>query len=226
MGRGRGASLRQRAGLASAVWAVAFSLLAVVAATPRGPTAALSVDDVTPVVGQIVHFDASASVGHDEGNGRIVSYEFDFGDGDGTREQSSPMASHAYSLVGPKRATVTVQDARENEGSASVRIDVQAGSRPPEALRISRRNRRTRSRRNPLRARSRSCRSRSRTSGTPPPRPPRSTSRIGVRTGRSSRSGRRLFRHRSRRKLPWSSTRPRSLRWASGTTRCKSSSAT
>ena len=130
MGRRRGASLRQRAGLASAVYAVAFSLLAVVAATPRGPTAALSVDDVTPVVGQIVHFDASASVGHDEGNGRIVSYEFDFGDGDGTREQSSPMASHVYSLVGPKRATVTVQDARENEGSASVRIDVQAGSPP------------------------------------------------------------------------------------------------
>ena len=131
MGRGRGVlSLRQRAGLASAVWAIAFSLLAVVAATPRGPTAALSVDDITPVVGQIVHFDASASVGHDEGKGRIVSYEFDFGDGTGTREQSSPMASHAYSLVGPKWASVTVEDARGNEGSASVRIEVRSGSPP------------------------------------------------------------------------------------------------
>src|SRR2546428_553987 len=131
--RGAKVSLRQRAGLASAVWAVAFSLLAVVAATPKGPTAMLSVDDVTPVVGQIVHFDASGSVPHDEGKGRIVSYEFDFGDGNHTREQSSPFATHAYSLVGPKRATVDVEDARGNDGSASVRIDVQPKSPPTGA---------------------------------------------------------------------------------------------
>ena len=112
------------------MWAVAFSLLAVVAATPRGPTAVLSVDDVTPIVGQIVHFDASASVPHDNGKGRIVSYEFDFGDGNHTREQSSPLASHAYSLVGPKRASVEVEDARGNEGRASVRIDVQPKPSP------------------------------------------------------------------------------------------------
>src|SRR5881628_3786019 len=131
--RGAKVSLRQRAGLASAVWAVAFSLLAVVAATPQGPTAVLSVDDTTPVVGQIVHFDASGSVPHDQGKGRIVSYEFDFGDGNHTREQSSPFASHAYSLVGPKRATVDVEDARGNEGSASVRIDVEPKSPPTGA---------------------------------------------------------------------------------------------
>ena len=128
--RGAKVSLRQRVGLASAVWAVAFSLLAVVAATPNGPTAMLSVDDVTPVVGQIVHFDASASVPHDQGNGRIVSYEFDFGDGNHTREQSSPFASHAYSIAGPKRVTVDVEDARGNEDSASVRIDVHPKSPP------------------------------------------------------------------------------------------------
>src|SRR5438093_11183379 len=131
--RGAKVSLRQRAGLASAVWAVAFSLLAVVAATPKGPTAMLSVDDTTPVVGQIVHFDASGSVPHDQGKGRIVSYEFDFGDGNHTREQSSPFASHAYSLFGPKRATVDVEDARGNEGSASVRIDVEPKSPPTGA---------------------------------------------------------------------------------------------
>jgi len=122
-------SLRTRVGLASAGWAVAFSLLAVAAATPRGPTAMLSVDDTTPVIGQIVYFDASASVGHDNGNGRIVSYEFDFGDGNRTREQDSPLASHAYSLAGPRRASVTVEDARGNEGTASVRIEVQP--KPP-----------------------------------------------------------------------------------------------
>lgn len=131
MGRGRATlSLRERAGLASAVWAVAFSLLAVVAATPKGPTAMLSVDDATPVVGQVVHFNASASVGHDNGQGRIVSYEFDFGDGNHTHEQSSPLASHAYSEVGTKRASVTVEDERGKEGSASVRIDVQPKAPP------------------------------------------------------------------------------------------------
>src|SRR5437879_12625553 len=93
----------------------------------------LSVEDVTPAVGQIVHFDASASVPHDQGNGRIVSYAFDFGDGNHTREQSSPFASHGYSLVGPKRAIVQVEDARGNEGSASVRIDVQPKSPPTGA---------------------------------------------------------------------------------------------
>jgi len=130
VGRGRGrVALRTRVGLASAGWAIAFSLLAVVAATPRGPTAMLSVDDTTPVIGQIVYFDASASIGHDNGNGRIVSYEFDFGDGNRTHEQESALASHAYSLAGPRRASVTVEDARGNEGTASVRIDVQL--RPP-----------------------------------------------------------------------------------------------
>jgi len=126
-------SLRQRVGLASAVWAVAFSLLAVVAATPKGPTAVLSVDDLTPAVGQVVRFDASASIPHDQGNGRIVSYEFDFGDGNHTREQSSPFARHAYSFVGLKQATVQVEDARGNEDIASVRIDVQPESPPTGA---------------------------------------------------------------------------------------------
>src|SRR5947209_6965471 len=130
VGRGRGRlSLRTRVGLASAGWAVAFSLLAVAAATTRGPTAMLSGDGPTPGIGQIVYFDASASVDHDTENGRIVSYEFDFGDGNRTREQDSPLASHAYSLAGPRRASVTVEDARGNQGTASVRIEVQP--KPP-----------------------------------------------------------------------------------------------
>ena len=115
------------------MWAVAFSLLAVAAATPTGPTAMLSVDDLAPAVGHIVHFDASASIPHDQGKGRIVSYEFDFGDGNHTREQSSPFARHAYSFVGMKRATVQVEDARGNEDRASVRIDVRPESPPTGA---------------------------------------------------------------------------------------------
>ena len=76
--------LRGRAAIALAVWAVAFTMLAVAAALPGGPTARLSVDDATPVVGQVVHFNASASGAHDAGNGRIVGYRFSFGDGQRT----------------------------------------------------------------------------------------------------------------------------------------------
>ncbi len=122
-------SLRQRAGIALVVWAIAFEILAVATAIPGGPTAVLTVDDGSPIVGQIVHFDASASVGHDNGRGRIVSYRFDFGDGNNTGDQVSPTASHAYADAGARRATVVVRDARGNEGRATVTVDVQP--RPP-----------------------------------------------------------------------------------------------
>src|SRR5207249_10950696 len=45
----------------------------------------------------------------------------------------SPFARHAYSFVGMKRATVQVEDARGNEDSASVRIDVRPESPPTGA---------------------------------------------------------------------------------------------
>ncbi len=130
MGRsGRTRSIRQWAGVAFAAWAIVFSLLAIAAAKPGGPTASLSVDDIMPDVGQVVHFDASDSVGHDNGQGRIVSYRFDFGDRAATQDQTSPTASHAYSMAVPMRASVTVRDLRGNEGSAIVTIDVQP--KPP-----------------------------------------------------------------------------------------------
>jgi len=111
------------------VWAIAFEILAVATAIPGGPSAALTVDDASPIVGQTVHFDASGSVGHDNGRGRIVSYRFDFGDGAGTVDQVPPTASHAYTNVGARRATVVVRDERGNEGRAPVTVDVQP--KPP-----------------------------------------------------------------------------------------------
>ncbi len=131
MGRAWGPlSLRQRAGVALAVWAIAFEILAVAAAIPGGPTASLAVDDPSPIVGQTVHFDASASVGHDQGLGRIVTYRFDFGDGAGTPDQVLPTSMHAYSEVGPRRASVTAVDARGNQGTATATIDVRARPSP------------------------------------------------------------------------------------------------
>ncbi len=123
-------SPRERAGVAFAVWAFAFFALSVAAATPGGPLAALTADDLHPIVGQTVHFDASASVSHDEGLGRIVSYRFDFGDGAGTAGQIPATAGHAYADVGPRRAIVIVRDARDNVGTASVTIDVRPRPTP------------------------------------------------------------------------------------------------
>lgn len=117
-------------GVALAVWAVAFSILAVVAAIPEGPTAALSVDDAYPSVGIAVHFNASASTGHDQGNGRIVAYRFAFGDGGGTVWQTSALVAHAYAAAGTFTATVAVIDLRNQTGTASAVIHV-GGSPPP-----------------------------------------------------------------------------------------------
>ena len=131
MGRAWGPlSLRQRAGVALAVWAIAFGLLAVASALPTGPRAVLTVDDPSPVVDQVIRFDASSSVAHDEGRGRIVAYRFAFGDGQGTPEQSSAMATHAYVAEGEMRATVTVRDARGLEGTTSLAVHVQRAPGP------------------------------------------------------------------------------------------------
>lgn len=117
-------SLRQRAGIALAVWGIAFSVLAVAVAVRAGPTPVLSVDDATPVVGQTVHFDASQSAGLDEGPARIVAYRFEFGDGTSTPDGVSPYARHAYSDLGIHVASVTVRDARGLEATAIRAIDV------------------------------------------------------------------------------------------------------
>ena len=111
------------------MWAVAFTMLAVAAALPEGPTARLTVDNAYPAVGEVVHFNASASEGHDAGNGRIVAYRFSFGDGQATGWQSSPYAEHAYAAEGSYAANVTVKDNRGEMGSASVTIQV--GTPPP-----------------------------------------------------------------------------------------------
>lgn len=122
-------ALRRRAAIALGVWALAFTLLAVVAAIPEGPTAALTVDDPYPAVGQAVAFNASASAAHDAGNGKIIAYRFAFGDGQGTEWQASPLAEHAYAATGTFVATVTVVDNRGQEGAASV--TVYPGMPPP-----------------------------------------------------------------------------------------------
>ncbi|HYN89906.1 MAG TPA: PQQ-dependent sugar dehydrogenase, partial [Ardenticatenaceae bacterium] len=96
----------------------------------RAPTAALS---ATPTYGPTpltVSFDASGSSDPDPGD--TLTYIWNFGDGTGTSETSSPTTSHTYSTAGAYNATVQVRD---NHGAvsalpASVRIDV--GNSPPQ----------------------------------------------------------------------------------------------
>lgn len=121
------AALRRQAAIALGVWAISLFTLAAAYALPGGPQAALAVDDASPYVGQTVHFDASASTGHDAGQGRIVAYSFTFGDGAGTGWQSSSAAAHGYGQEGVVIATVTVKDARGAQAQASLALQV----RPP-----------------------------------------------------------------------------------------------
>jgi PKD domain-containing protein len=107
-------------------------MLALVAAIPGGPTAVFTVDDASPVLGQVVHFNASGSLAHDQGNGRIVAYAFSFGDGSTTGSQASAFADHAYESVGTFDATVTVVDARHAQSTASLTIHVALPPPPVE----------------------------------------------------------------------------------------------
>ncbi len=123
------AALRRQAAIALGVWAIAFFVLATAYAIPGGPAAALAVDDTSPFVGQVVRFDASASRPHDAGNGRIVGYNFSFGDGTSSGWSDADTAAHAYAEAGMIVASVTVLDARGLTGQASVTLWV--GISPP-----------------------------------------------------------------------------------------------
>lgn len=124
-------ALRRRAVIALTVWAIALALLAAVAAIPEGPTAVLTVDDAHPAVGEVVRFNASASAGHDAGNGRIAAYHFAFGDGQESVWQESPLADHSYGSEGTFKASVAVMDLRGLTGTATVILFVGTVTPPP-----------------------------------------------------------------------------------------------
>jgi len=109
----------RRAGVAVIVLALAFGFLPTAGAHPL--VAALTVDDLTPYVDEIVHFDASATTGD------VAAYRFFFGDGTQTDWQKSPFAEHAYAEPGIRIATVLVSDRRGRLDTASVQLEV----RPP-----------------------------------------------------------------------------------------------
>ena len=126
-------SNRQRGAVALIVWAVAFEVLAVAAAIPGGPRAALVADDLSPIVGQTVHFDASASEAHDQGLGRIVAYRFDFGDG-AFANGTAAVVTHAYALPGTYLVTLNVTDDDGSTDSQLRGVLVRLPNAPPLAV--------------------------------------------------------------------------------------------
>ncbi|HEV8290114.1 MAG TPA: PKD domain-containing protein [Candidatus Norongarragalinales archaeon] len=82
------------------------------------PVAYASVDNSTPVTGQLITFNASASYDPD---GFIVSYFWDFGD---ASNATGVTANHSYSIGGLYTATLTVTDNGTASNSTTLLINV------------------------------------------------------------------------------------------------------
>ncbi len=99
--------------------------------------AQLSVSPSTARVGQLVGFDASASIA--KTGSRIVSYSFDFGDGSPVVVQNVPspddgsaaIAQHAYSRTGSFTPSVTVTDSEAVSSLAKGLVSVSMPSSTP-----------------------------------------------------------------------------------------------
>lgn len=122
--RGSRRALGRRTAIVLVAGALVLSFFAASTALAWRPKAVLTVDDRTPYVGETVHFNASASHGYDDKDGKIVAYRFDFGDGTGTGWQSSPYAAHAYDAPGNVTASVTVKTCGGQTDTASVDLTV------------------------------------------------------------------------------------------------------
>ncbi len=84
----------------------------------KPPTAAFVYSPLSPTVGETVYFNASESA---DGDGMIVSYEWDFGDGSSASGQK---ASHVFSKEGSYKVMLVVIDNDGAKGAASQTVAV------------------------------------------------------------------------------------------------------
>lgn len=89
------------------------------------PSAEFTFSPSTPYVGDTVHFDASAS--HDP-DGEIVTYDWDFGDGN---TASGITTTHAYAASGTFTVKLTVTDNKGATDTTSRQITVKEKEQPP-----------------------------------------------------------------------------------------------
>ena len=99
------------------------------------PVAALALRPASGTEPLAVVADASPSI---DADGKIVSYEFDFGDGTAVGPQSIPTAAHTYA-AGDWTATVRVTDdsGASNETSATVTVGPRPNQPPVAALAVT-----------------------------------------------------------------------------------------
>jgi PKD repeat protein len=86
------------------------------------PTAQFTFSPATPAVGESITFDASAS--HAASGRQIVSYEWDFGDGN---TDTGVITVYAYAAPGSYTVTLTVTDDKGATASARQTVTVSAG---------------------------------------------------------------------------------------------------
>jgi len=108
---------------ASRIVAWSFAVAAVISACDRvnqPPVAAITASPTSGVAPLAVSFDASASSDPD---GRIVQYEWDFGDGN-TFQDTAAVASHTFTTAGNYTVRLTVSDDRGTRHNATAGIAV------------------------------------------------------------------------------------------------------
>ncbi|MCC7125093.1 MAG: PKD domain-containing protein [Acidobacteria bacterium] len=96
----------------------------VTVAAAEPPTAAFTFSPQSPEVGQDVFFNAGASTVPSGSGRRIVSYDWDFGNG---RTGSGVTTSQRYSSAGSFRATLTVTDDAAQTGTQTQSVTVGGG---------------------------------------------------------------------------------------------------
>lgn len=98
-------------------WRASASFVSTLSTTV-GPNTGPTADLTGACAGMVCTFDASHSSDPD---GQVVSYSFDFGDGE-TAQSASGTVQHTYTTAGPFAASVTVTDNRGGTGTASTSV--------------------------------------------------------------------------------------------------------
>lgn len=110
--------------------ASAASITVTVSPPVNSPPTALTAATITGVIREGLTFDGSGSTDTD---GTITAYRWDFGDGSPIVDFGtlSAVVQHSYMSAGAYTATLTVVDDQGATNSASVAVDVGAGTPPP-----------------------------------------------------------------------------------------------